>query len=179
MGIDEKPLAKAITTRNAGNWVEEMMFLLWVVILLLLFIFQTATILIGEHKRPAKTVAWLLVLFIFPIIGFIMYYFLAKEYTQRKIIRRRGRRKIDEIKHQWMYKESAAIANHAGNYLLLDEPRLCGLLHNIPGAPITLKNRVEVLTNGDVTYEAMIKAIEQARRHIHFEFYTIRHDETV
>lgn len=178
MGIDAKPLAKAIRTRNPGELVEEMELLLWVVILLLLFIFQTATILIGEYKRPAKTVAWLLVLFIFPIIGFIMYYFLAKEYTQRKMVRRRGRRKMDEIKHQWMYKESAAIANNVENYQLFDESRLCGLLHNIPGSPITPKNRVEVLTNGEVTYEAMIKAIEQARSHIHFEFYTIRHDET-
>ncbi|WP_090819034.1 cardiolipin synthase [Paenibacillus sp. yr247] len=151
--------------------------MLWVVIVLLLFIFQTATILVGEYKRPAKTVAWLLVLFIFPIIGFIMYYFLAKEYSQRKMVRRKGRRKMAEIKHQWMDSEVSNLAMKEEIYQLYAEPRLCGLLHNIPGSPITSNNRVEVLTNGGVTYEAMLNAIETAKIHIHFEFYTIRHDE--
>jgi cardiolipin synthase len=158
------------------HWAEEMKLMLWIVIVLLLFIFQTATILIGEYKRPAKTVAWLLVLFILPIIGFIMYYFLAKEYSQRKIVRRKGRRKMAEIKHQWMDREGV-YAGREEFYQLFEEPRLCGLLHNIPGSPITPNNRVEVLANADFTYAAMLKAIEKANIHIHFEFYTIRHDE--
>lgn len=152
--------------------------MIWVVCLLLLFIFQTATILIGEYKRPAKTVAWLLVLFIFPIIGFIMYYFLAKEYTQRKIVRRKGRRKISDIKHHWVNRNHLDQDGQELIYLLYEDPRLFGMLHNIPGSSISPHNRVEVLTNADVTYEAMLQAIEKAKKHIHFEFYTIRHDET-
>lgn len=151
--------------------------MIWVVCVLVLFIFQTATILIGEYKRPAKTVAWLVVLFIFPIIGFIMYYFLAKEYTQRKTVRRKGRRRSSETRHQWM-----GMGSHNKErveepyYELFKDSRLCGLLHNIPGSAISPNNRVEVLRNADITYEAMLKAIEKAEKHIHFEFYTIRHD---
>ncbi|MBP1965146.1 cardiolipin synthase [Paenibacillus aceris] len=152
--------------------------MIWVVCVLLLFIFQTATILIGEYKRPAKTVAWLVVLFIFPIIGFIMYYFLAKEYSQRKIVKRRGRRKSEENRHQWMDLESHTQEGKEQRYQLYEDSRLCGMLHNIPGSAISPNNRVEVLRNADVTYEAMLKAIEKATEHIHFEFYTIRHDET-
>ncbi|MDD9266664.1 cardiolipin synthase [Paenibacillus sp. GCM10023248] len=152
--------------------------MIWVVCILLLFIFQTATILIGEYKRPAKTVAWLFVLFIFPIIGFIMYYFLAKEYTQRKIVRRKGRRRVTEIKHQWVGWSRQDEARNELVYPLYEDSRLFGLLHNIPGSSISPHNRVEVLTNADVTYTAMLEAIEKAKRHIHFEFYTIRHDET-
>ncbi|OPH53159.1 cardiolipin synthase [Paenibacillus ferrarius] len=151
--------------------------MVWVVIILLLFIFQTATILIGEYKRPAKTVAWLLVLFIFPIIGFIMYYFMAKEYSQRKMVRRKGRRKMSEMKHQWMGSNGSDAVFGKGKYELFEDTRLCGLLYNIPGSPITMRNRTEVLTNADVTYEAMLQAIEVAQKHIHFEFYTIRDDE--
>ncbi|NQX66611.1 cardiolipin synthase [Paenibacillus alba] len=151
--------------------------MVWVVIILMLFIFQTATILIGEYKRPAKTVAWLLVLFIFPIIGFIMYYFMAKEYSQRKMVRRKGRRKMSEMKHQWMGSNGSDAVFGKGKYELFEDTRLCGLLYNIPGSPITMHNRTEVLTNADVTYEAMLQAIEVAQNHIHFEFYTIRDDE--
>lgn len=151
--------------------------MIWVVCVLLLFIFQTATILIGEYKRPSKTVAWLVVLFIFPIIGFLMYYFLAKEYTQRKTVRRKGRRRSSETRHQW-----SGMSSHnqermeESHYPLFEDSRLCGLLHNIPGSAISPNNRVQVLRNADITYEAMLKAIEKAEKHIHFEFYTIRHD---
>ncbi|GGA03350.1 cardiolipin synthase [Paenibacillus marchantiophytorum] len=151
--------------------------MLWLVIILLLFIFQTATILIGEYKRPAKTVAWLLVLFIFPIIGFIMYYFLAKEYSQRKMVRRKGRRKMAEIKHQWIGFKGTVSEEGEADYELYEDTRLCGLLYNIPGSPITPNNQIEVLTNADVTYEAMLNAIAAAQKHIHFEFYTIRDDQ--
>ena len=70
-----------------------MVFLLWIVLLLLLFIFQIATILICEYKRPAKSVAWLSILYIFPIIGFVMYYFFAREYVRRK--------KVHEVSTEW------------------------------------------------------------------------------
>ncbi|MBA2943142.1 cardiolipin synthase [Paenibacillus sp. CGMCC 1.16610] len=151
--------------------------MIWVVGVLLLFIFQTATILIGEYKRPAKTVAWLFVLFILPIIGFLMYYFLAKEYTQRKTVRRKGRRRSSEPRYQWLgmgsHNQERIEEQH---YQLFEDSRLCGLLHNIPGSAISPNNRVKVLTNADITYEAMLEAIERAEKHIHFEFYTIRHD---
>ncbi|MFD0697598.1 cardiolipin synthase [Paenibacillus sp. GCM10027628] len=152
---------------------------MWIVIVLLLFIFQTATILIGEYRRPAKTVAWLLVMFIFPVIGFIMYYFLAKEYSQRKMVRRKGPRKIAERQHQLMnHVAMLDRSEHSSFYELYEEPRLCGLLLNIPGSPITPNNQVEVLTNAEATYASMLESIKQAKKHIHFEFYTIRHDAT-
>lgn len=155
-----------------------MELVIWVVCVLLLFIFQTATILIGEYKRPSKTVAWLVVLFIFPIIGFLMYYFLAKEYTQRKTVRRKGRRRSSETRHQWLGMGSLNQESiEESHYQLFEDSRLCGLLHNIPGSAISPNNRVDVLRNADITYEAMLKAIEKAEEHIHFEFYTIRHDE--
>jgi cardiolipin synthase len=154
------------------------MRMVWLVVILLLFIFQTATILISEFKRPSKAVAWLMVLFILPIIGFIMYYFLAKEYSRRKRVRRKGNNSLEELQRRAMRKaqmfDDRDKANQAEIYR---ESRLFGLLHNIPGAPITGNNRIQVLTNAQAAYPAMLEAIEQAKLHIHFEFYTIRNDK--
>lgn len=58
--------------------------MLWLVIALVLFVIQILTILIGEFRHPSKAMAWLFVLFIIPVIGFVVYYFLATEYSQRK-----------------------------------------------------------------------------------------------
>lgn len=153
--------------------------MLWLVIVLLLFIFQIITILVSEFRHPSKAMAWLMILFVFPLIGFIMYYFLAKEYTQRKIVqRKKGYKMLDELKRE-LVRQSRSIKIEKDKYsgTILEEPRLFALLYSIPGSPITQHNEVTVLKNAASTYTSMMEEIEKAEDHIHFEFYTIRHDE--
>jgi len=151
----------------------------WLVVALLLFIFQIITILFHEFRYPAKTVAWLVILFIFPIIGFIMYYFLAKEYTHRKKVRRKGLRYIPDPFHEG--RRYAASQPQDESWLddgLTKDSRLYALLNNIPSSSVTKQNEVKVLTNAENAYAAILEAMEKAASYIHFEFYTIRHDAT-
>lgn len=150
--------------------------LVWIILLLLLFIFQAATILICEYKRPAKSIAWLSILFIFPIIGFFMYYFIAREYARRKKVHDHSSENllIQELQHV-PYNVSID-AKKGEDSFLPREQRLRDWLRHVPHAPIRGMNRVDVLTNADVTYEAMLEEIGKAQDHIHFEFYTIRDD---
>lgn len=144
--------------------------MLWLVVILLLFIFQVATILVLEFRQPSKAIAWMLILFIFPIIGFVLYYFLAKGYKNRRTIRRKGNRHMREIRRDLLRerKKSPDINR---------DPRLFGLLHNLPGSPATECNDITILTNAAPTFEALLDAMAHARDHIHLEFYTIRHDK--
>ncbi|KIL39470.1 cardiolipin synthase [Gordoniibacillus kamchatkensis] len=151
--------------------------MLWLTIVLILFIFQVATILLIEFRYPEKTVAWLLILFILPIIGFVMYYFVAKEYRQRKIVRRKGFRILDEMQRAIARNQDKLdTLSEAAGYEILQQPRLLGLLFNMPGAPITKHNEIEVLSNVEAAYAEMLEAIARAKHHVHFEFYTIRDD---
>ncbi|MBP1995006.1 cardiolipin synthase [Paenibacillus eucommiae] len=175
--------------------------MLWIAVVLLLFIIQIATVLVGHFKHPSKTVAWLVILFIVPFVGFIIYYFLAKEYTKKhstknklgKEDRRSLPRQSSSGKHrlnQTMLAASKPNAiDDAGNPTALDtrskqknleiygNTRLRAICEHIPESSISGNNQVNVLTNADVTYKAMLEAISKARRHIHFEFYTIRSDD--
>lgn len=152
---------------------------MWLVIALLLFILQILTILISEFRHPSKAMAWLFILFIIPVIGFVMYYFLAKEYTRRRKVRRKGLRPINDIRHIGKKQKASDPDWDEESFKgWRHEPRLFSLLNNIPGSQITYRNEVEVLTNASGAYPAMLEAMEQARDHIHFEFYTIRDDET-
>ncbi|MFF2157577.1 cardiolipin synthase [Paenibacillus chitinolyticus] len=153
--------------------------MLWLVIALLLFIFQIVTIVVVEFRNPNKTVAWLMILFILPVIGFIMYYFLAKEYSQRRHVKRKNRRVLGEMQREMRRElESTKKGRDYPVPSIVKEPRLFGLLSNIPSSPITRNNEVEVLTNAEAAYEAMFAAMENAKHHIHFEFYIVRHDGT-
>jgi cardiolipin synthase len=151
--------------------------MLWIVIALLVFIFQIATILIMEFRHPSKTIAWLVILFILPIIGFVMYYFLAKEYRQKKKIRDRGGKITKSIReHICTHSRVVEEVHELVNGHMHHQDRLFGLLKNLPDSPITKCNETTILTNASDTYEAIMRELEIADNHIHMEYYTIRSD---
>lgn len=152
------------------------MIWIWVSAVLLAFIFQIATILILEFRRPSKTVAWLLILFVLPLIGFVMYYFLAQEYRRRKTLRRRGvvseATKLQALLRCQLVNRPEDMR---GNRFASQE-RLYHMLQSLTFSPITGCNATTVLTNAEATYESILSAIAQAKHHVHVEFYTIRDD---
>jgi cardiolipin synthase len=135
-----------------------------------------ATILLLEHRRPGKALAWLCVLLVFPIVGFIMYYLMAKQYRQRT------RFTEQEQERQMGYRQAHSPIGTAWDIEkyreIGDQPRLLAFLGHFPESPIVSGNRTRVLTNANVAYKAMLDSIEQATDHIHMEFYTIQSDET-
>ncbi|UPK45252.1 cardiolipin synthase [Paenibacillus pabuli] len=149
----------------------------WLVIILLVFIFQAATILLLEFRNPAKAVAWLFILFCIPLIGFVVYYFVAQDYSKRKKVRKGGSRIFREIRETiW---EQAHIVDHADQMSgsrFTNQQRLFNLLSHLSESPITGCNRSQVLTNGEETFAAMLRAMEQAEHHLHVEFYIFRDD---
>lgn len=149
----------------------------WLLLALLIFIFQSGTILVLEYRRPANAMAWLFILFLFPIVGFILYYFLAREYVRRRKVRRRGG--LDEQRRGEILTKSHLI-NEPGDIPgggFADEARLFRTLRKAGASPITGCNKSRVLTNGEMTYDAMMKAIRGAKHHIHFATYIYRDDE--
>lgn len=150
----------------------------WLIAVLLIFIFQAATILVLEYRRPANAMAWLFILFLFPIVGFVLYYFLAHEYRRRRRVRRRGG--IDEQRRAEIMDRSHLISGpeEMPSPEFAHQERLFKLLRKAGAAPITGCNATRVLTNGEATYKAMLEAIRSAKHHIHFSSYIIRDDET-
>ncbi|MCM3749130.1 cardiolipin synthase [Paenibacillus pasadenensis] len=149
----------------------------WLLIALLIFLFQILTILILEYRQPGKTVAWLLILFVLPVIGFVMYYFLAKEYQNRRTVRRRG---FIAREPQLLALRQSALVHRPSDMESPEfrhEERLFNLLSSFSVLPITGCNETEVLTNAEATYEAILSALEAAKHHIHLDYYTVRHDE--
>ncbi|WJH35187.1 PLDc N-terminal domain-containing protein [Paenibacillus sp. CC-CFT747] len=63
----------------------------WAIGALAIWILLLLTVLVVEFRHPSKSVAWLLVLFIFPILGFVMYYFMAQEFRHKRMIGGRER----------------------------------------------------------------------------------------
>lgn len=151
--------------------------MVWAVLALLIFIFQIATILVLEYRYPAKTVAWLLILFCFPVIGFALYYFLAQDFKNRRKVRKKGTALFQKRRKTiWQYSTMISRPFQSNNAQLRREGRLFRLLSHLSESPISGRNETVVLTNAEATYKAMMEEIKKAKHHIHLEFYIFRGD---
>jgi cardiolipin synthase A/B len=150
--------------------------LIWLVIILLLFLLQILMILFTDYRHPEKAVAWISVLFFLPIVGIAMYYFIAKTYTQGRKVKRKTRMMMKEMRRE-THRLSRLMEKGQGEPREIEkDERLFGLLNNLPGAPITKCNEVELYNSAHKAYEAILEAMEAALHHIHLEYYTFRDD---
>lgn len=151
---------------------------IWVLLIaLIVFIFQAATILVLEFRRPGHAAAWLLILFLFPLVGFTLYYFLASEYRRRRKSKKRGG--LDNRRRAYMMAISKVLKqpSELPNPAFSERERLFRALVKNGGMPIFGRNRTSIFNNGQDTYDAMLEAIRGAEHHIHLATYILRNDE--
>jgi len=130
-----------------------------------------------ERNRPSKTISWLLVLYIQPIIGFILYILIGQN------VRKKWRARKKALNHRHKIQNTVDIQREIMDYIELFtneesfvNDRLINLLLKSSNAPFFVNNKIEILNNGEETYNMMIEKIEDAWHHIHMQSFIIRDD---
>ena len=120
--------------------------------------------------KPSKSLSWMLITFLFPFLGvfaFILFginrrkikYFELKETKKRKKhLQEHLQNKNNKNVHTLKEKKASKISN---------------LVFNNVNFPLQLNNDVVVLKNGKETFEALYKAIKNAKYFIHLQYYII------
>jgi cardiolipin synthase A/B len=137
-----------------------------------------AFIVIFEKRSPEKTVAWILALVLLPGIGLVFYLIFGQEYRKNKMFSRRGlknlgrfriltSRQLRKIQKKEIFLPGAA----------KEKENIVKLLMNNSHSLLTTGNKLKILNNGDKTVKTIFQAIENARQHIHLEYYIIENDE--
>ncbi len=130
-----------------------------------------------EKKNPYKTIAWLAVLNVFPILGFLIYLVFGQNLRKRKLIRSKY---INEIQHlQGIIDRQIDCIQHIRDFdqePLKSRKQLINLLLHNANAPFTRSNKAEVLTDGQKAFANIFAELEKAEHHIHLEYYILRDD---
>lgn len=156
--------------------IKETSILIWILALLLLFIIQISFVLISEYRRPQKAIAWLVILYLFPLVGFLLYYFIAKEYSRFYSLRRNDSKMLDDLKEQLTDRCKPKRTAEPGNQPAFSNDFLHAILNNGNSLPITNCNETNIYSDGEKAFEAMFESISSAKHHVHIEFYIIRND---
>lgn len=137
-----------------------------------------AIMIILEKRSPFKTIAWILVLILVPLIGLVFYLFFGQEYRKQKLFSRRGVKSLRKIRS--LSTKQLREIEHTDLHLsveILERKNIIRLLLNNSDSLLTTGNQLKILNNGKETFDAILKAINNARHHIHLEYYIIDNDK--
>jgi cardiolipin synthase len=130
-----------------------------------------------RRKEPSATVAWILTLVFLPALGAVLFLLFGRD---RVRLPAKRKRELDAV-----VRAQVAASSGDPNARPVEVPLGSPLeqaLFRIGGAlthqRATSGNAVEVLVDGNRTYEAIGAAIDAARHHVHAQYYLIRNDAT-
>ena len=127
-------------------------------------------VVITDNRNPLKTLPWIIVLVLAPVLGLIFYFFFGQNLSKQRIISRRTRKRIT------MQLEEA---EHTDGPDLPEEYRpLAALLTNTSHSIPLYGSRITTYTDGRSKMEALLTEIACAKHHIHIQYYILNDDET-
>lgn len=150
-----------------------MEFLLVIIgVLLIINLLFSFSLIFIERKDPSTTWAWLLIMIIFPGIGFLFYLLLGQNLSREKLFKEKILN--DEEKRRGLaISVEANKSKHHGTKDFLDLRRMN---YNHCGAKYTVGNDIEIYYNGEDKFEQLIKDLEGAKKFINIQYYIFRRD---
>jgi cardiolipin synthase len=146
----------------------------------MLFVYVGVIItILSENRKPSKSLAYILVIVFLPVVGLLIYYFVGRKPAFKKQVFDR-KRLMDRQKMEEYYKKLKP--EMEGRFQLLEEkigdiafPFRYLIYQN--QSLITTGNAVNLLNNGEEKFPALFTALENARFHIHLEYYIFSSDD--
>lgn len=154
-------------------WISEYItngWVWWILNLLYaLTILGVVAVVVSENRNPVKSLAWVTVLLVVPLVGLVLYLVFGRNIQNKRIISRRNRRKLrrltarhlTDVRHGRPPESLQARINLAS--------ALCG-------SNYYEGNHAEVFDNGTDKFNALLADIAAAQHYINLQYYIIVDD---
>ena len=127
-------------------------------------------VILSENRNPVKSLAWVTVLLLLPVVGLILYIFFGRNIKNTRMISRRNRRRLRahekrvqvDLKQEPINRQSILQIN---------------LGKSLTGAQYYVGNEVEVFTDGRSKFDALIEDIKAARHSVNLQYYIFEDDK--
>ncbi len=134
--------------------------------------------ILSENRDPSKSLAYILVLVLLPVVGLVVYFLVG-----RKPVFSKSRFERKHLQDNTRLEQFQALLMPTMEARLLQlEERIGDMampfryMVNQQRSMISTGNRVSLLNNGDEMFPALFAAMEEARAHIHIESYILTAD---
>lgn len=145
--------------------------LLYIIGVILTWIIIAATIVhvVLDNRQPAKTMAWVLVIFFVPIVGVILYFFFGVNQRKERLI---SQRSVDQLSKRSML----SFVEQHNLHVPERHKQLVDLFVNQNLSLPFKNNQVDIMTDGYAFFPKLLKDIASAQQHIHIDMYIIEND---
>lgn len=126
-------------------------------------------IILSENRSPVKSLAWVTVLLLLPLVGIILYLFFGRNIKNTHMISRRNRRKLRRREKRYPFDPKTS-------GLTRESLQEITLAHSLTGAQLYPDNSIEIFTSGSEKFESLFRDIEAARHYINIQYYIIEDD---
>jgi cardiolipin synthase len=123
-----------------------------------------------DNRQPAKTMAWILVLWFVPLLGLVLYIFFGQNTRKEKLI---SQGSLDQLTKRAMTE----FVEQRELRLPKSHQPLMQLFKNQNMALPFKNNEVEIFTDGYEFFPALLREIGKAKHHIHIDTYIFSDDE--
>jgi cardiolipin synthase len=140
-------------------------------------IFIAALFVVPVDRRPSSATAWLLLIFLLPFLGLLIFLLLGNPKLSAK--RRAQQQTMDEI----VARQVVVAQQQPGLAQIYNPPvperyqAFASLNTALGGLPPLAANRVELLSDYHGAIASITEAIEQATKYVHLEYFALSRDE--
>jgi cardiolipin synthase len=134
--------------------------------------------IVYDTRNNTKTLAYLLLVIFLPVIGILFYFSFGINYRKRKMYSKKLLKDDNLAK-----KLKADIFQYSKNTFEqnneeVEKSRELALMLLRDGtSPLTANNSVKLLVNGENKFPEVLKALREAKNHIHIEYYIYEDDK--
>lgn len=136
-------------------------------------LFFAIAIVFFERRDPKSVWAWLLLLFFLPGVGFLFYLLLGTDMHKRKMFRQK---ELMDSLHEIIRAQELSLESGSGGEDIDGFKDLIRYNMKTADAVLLRNNDIDILTDGNRKFEALLKDLESAEHFIHIQYYIIRND---
>ena len=130
-----------------------------------------------ERKRPSATLAWLMILFVLPGVGIVIYVMLSQLLARHKLQSLSSSMRMKDnpflIEQKQQMKQGVF---HFVNAQAAKWAQLIRFNQEYASAYLTQSNDIKLFTDGRACFDAMLEDLRDARKSINMEFFIMKPD---
>ena len=131
-------------------------------------------IIFKEKRTPNEIIAWTVILFTFPFIGFLIFLLIGRKIGNSNMF---GVKKEESRILERYLKYTRREAKVKSKQKIISNYDMIRSLSKLDYSPYTDDNKIDVYVDGKEFFEEMIKTILSAKKSINIQFYIFKNDE--
>ncbi len=141
-------------------------------VLYFLTVLTVIVVVLSENRNPVKSMAWVLVLLLLPVVGLVIYLIFGRSLKGISLISRSHLRELRRMHNPPEYDPEAVTG------LSEESQQLISLTSKLSRPHLFVGNNIDVFTTGKEKFEALMRDIREARHYIHVQYFIIEDDKT-